>query len=85
MFYASNLQFKREDGRLPLLFLYEIGLIDLSKSGGAMAPSAPPGTTPLRIELTNFNLRSSDAYLVLSYLIATVIYREFAVFSPSFL
>ena len=25
----------------------EIGLTDLPKSGGAMAPPAPPGTTPL--------------------------------------
>ena len=27
--------------------LDEIGLTDLPKSGGAMAPPAPPGTTPL--------------------------------------
>ena len=27
--------------------LIEIGLTDLPKSGGAMAPLAPPGTTPL--------------------------------------
>ena len=27
--------------------LVEIGLTDLPKSGGAIAPPAPPGTTPL--------------------------------------
>ena len=40
--------------RVPVLFgghnlspLVEIGLTDLPKSGGAMAPPAPPGTTSL--------------------------------------
>jgi hypothetical protein len=32
-----------------LLLLVEIVLPDLPKSGGAMAPPAPPGTTPLLI------------------------------------
>ena len=34
-------------GRLNLPHLVEIGLTDLQKSGGAMAPPAPPGTTGL--------------------------------------
>ena len=31
-------------------FLVEIGLTDLTKSGGAMAPSAPPAPTGLNLE-----------------------------------
>ena len=44
-----------EDPGVPVLFgghnlppLIEIGLTDLPKSGGALAPLAPPGTTPLK-------------------------------------
>ena len=46
---------RSENPGVPLLFgghnlppLVEIGLTDLPKSGGAMAPPAPPGTTGLR-------------------------------------
>ena len=46
---------RSENPGVPVLFggqnlppLVEIGLIDLPKTGGAMAPPAPPGTTPLR-------------------------------------
>ena len=45
---------KAENPGVPVLFgghnlspLVRIGLTDLPKSGGAMAPPAPPGTTPL--------------------------------------
>ena len=46
---------RSENPGVPILFgghtlppaLFEIGLTDLPKSGGAMAPPAPPGTTPL--------------------------------------
>ena len=45
---------KYENPGVPVLFcrhnlphLVEIGLTDLPKSGGAMAPQVPPGTTPL--------------------------------------
>ena len=45
---------RSENPGVPVLFgghnlppLVEIGLTDLPKSGGAMAPPAPPGTTPL--------------------------------------
>ena len=56
---APNCAFCRAVGRsenpgVPVLFgghnlppLVEIGLPDLPKSGGAMAPPAPPGTTGL--------------------------------------
>ena len=37
--------------------LVEIGLTDLPKSGGAMAPPAPPGTTPLYVILTYLRVR----------------------------
>ena len=40
--------------------LVEIGLTDLSKSGGAMAPPAPPETTGLYL------LRLGSYFLVLS-------------------
>ena len=45
---------RSENSGVPVLFgrhnlppLVEIGLTDLTKSGGAMAPPEPPGTTPL--------------------------------------
>ena len=45
---------RSENPGVPILFgghnlphLVEIGLTDLPKSRGAMAPLAPPGTTPL--------------------------------------
>ena len=54
---------------VPVLFdghnlppLVEIGLTDLPKSGGTMAPPAPPGTTPLK-DPTNFISQSSMASL----------------------
>ena len=48
---------RSENPGVPVLFgghnlppLVEIGLTDLPKSGGAMAPPAPPGTTGLQPE-----------------------------------
>ena len=45
---------RSDNPEVPVLFgghnlppMVEIGLTDLTKSGGAMAPPAPPGTTPL--------------------------------------
>ena len=40
--------------------LVEIGLTDLPKSGGAMAPPAPPGTTPL-----DFKVNTQDINAIL--------------------
>ena len=49
-----------ENPGVPVLFgghnlspLVEIGLTDLPKSGGALAPSALPGTTGLHLDLEN--------------------------------
>ena len=48
---------------MPVLFgeppLVEIGLTDLPKSGGTMAPTAPPGTTPL---ISTETISSIEAY-----------------------
>ena len=53
-------QYQCSGHNLPLLV--EIGLTDLPKSGGTMAPPAPPGTTPLK-DPTNFISQSSMASL----------------------
>ena len=63
----QNMEYERAVGRsenpgVPILFgghtlppaLFEIGLTDLPKSGGAMAPPAPPGTTGLGGNLISY-------------------------------
>ena len=52
---------RSENPGVPVLFgghnllpLVKIGLTDLPKSGGAMAPPAPPGMTPLHCGTTFF-------------------------------
>ena len=70
-FRGSRAVGRTENPRVPVLFdehnlprwlrpLVEIGLKDLPKSGGAMAPPAPPGTTPLGSHL-NPNPRKNKA------------------------
>ena len=51
---------RSENPWVPVLFggynlprLVEIGLTDLQKSGGAMAPLAPQGTTPLWLDTSD--------------------------------
>ena len=72
---------KSENPGVPVLlgghnlpFLVEMGLTDLPKSGGAMAPPAPQGTTGLRLWRRRI-FPKQDRHVFLQYILAHYCYR----------
>ena len=52
--------FKDQCGSVPSISVAVLGLTDLPKSRGAMAPPAPPGTTGLTIDYAPASTTTSD-------------------------